>query len=92
LPDGSFYYPKSQIGLVLEGLGMGNIGIYYDNLEYLRLFGIVYVWLMGNFVVIWYIFPVLVNCARKNLATLVSLRVVRIADRFKIALRVFTYS
>jgi hypothetical protein len=37
-------------------------GIFYGHL--------VYVWPFGNLVVIWYIFPRLVNCAKKNLATL----------------------
>jgi hypothetical protein len=41
LPDGLFLYPKSQFGYILEGLGIKNVIIYYNNLEY--------------FTVIWYI-------------------------------------
>jgi hypothetical protein len=43
--------------------------IFYGNLVYLLAFGIFY-W---HFVVIWYIFPVLVRCTKKNLATLVQI-------------------
>jgi hypothetical protein len=41
LPDGLFSYQKSQFGYILVGLGMENIGIFYDPLEY--------------FTAIWYI-------------------------------------
>jgi hypothetical protein len=34
LPDGIFANPKSQFGYILEGLGMENVGIVYDHLEY----------------------------------------------------------
>jgi hypothetical protein len=34
LPDGLFSYQKSQFGCILEGLGMENVGIFYDRLEY----------------------------------------------------------
>jgi hypothetical protein len=33
-PDGSFSYQKSQFGYILEGLGMKNVGIFYDHSEY----------------------------------------------------------
>jgi hypothetical protein len=39
--------------------------MFYDQLEYLRVIWYI-LWLMGHFVVIWYILAV---CARKNLAT-----------------------
>jgi hypothetical protein len=35
LPDGLLSYQKSQFGYILEGLGMENVGIFYDYLEYL---------------------------------------------------------
>jgi hypothetical protein len=38
LPDGLFYYQKSQFGYILEGLGMENVGIFYDHLEYIMAF------------------------------------------------------
>jgi hypothetical protein len=34
LPDGLFLYQKSQLGYILEGLGIDNVGIFYDHLEY----------------------------------------------------------
>jgi hypothetical protein len=34
LPDGSFLSQKSKFGDILEGLGMGNVAIFYDHLEY----------------------------------------------------------
>jgi hypothetical protein len=55
---------------------MENIGIFYGHLVYFTLiwyilcpFGIFYGHLV-YFVVIWTIFPVLVRCSKKNLATL----------------------
>jgi hypothetical protein len=53
LPDGLFSNQKYQFGYILEGLRMGNAGIFYG------LFGIFYghiLWQFGNVVVIWYIF------------------------------------
>jgi hypothetical protein len=32
LPDGLFSNRKSQFGLILEGLGMENVDIFYDHL------------------------------------------------------------
>jgi hypothetical protein len=32
LPDGLFQNQKSQIGYILEGLGMENVGIFYNHL------------------------------------------------------------
>jgi hypothetical protein len=31
LPDGIFAYQKSQIGYILEALGMDNVGIFYEH-------------------------------------------------------------
>jgi hypothetical protein len=33
LPDGLLSYQKSQFGYILEGLGMENVGIFYDRLK-----------------------------------------------------------
>jgi hypothetical protein len=41
LPDGLFSFQKSQFGFNIEGLGMENVGIFYDHFEY--------------FAAIWYI-------------------------------------
>jgi hypothetical protein len=48
---------------------MENLGIFYDHLVYFTAIGNIYGHLVC-FVVIWYIFPVLVFWAKKNLATL----------------------
>jgi hypothetical protein len=34
LPDGLFSSQKSKFGFILEGLGMGNVDIFHDHLEY----------------------------------------------------------
>jgi hypothetical protein len=36
LPDGLFSNQKSQFGKNLNGLGMENVRIFYDHLEYFR--------------------------------------------------------
>jgi hypothetical protein len=51
---------------------MENIGIFYGHLEYFTAIWYI-LWPFGNVVVIWYLyiyFPILVNCVKKNLATL----------------------
>jgi hypothetical protein len=53
----NFQTKKSKFGLILEGLAVEGVGAFYGHLVY--------------FMVIWCIFPVLVCCAEKNLATLV---------------------
>jgi hypothetical protein len=70
LPDGLFSNPKSQFWYILEGLAMGNLGIFYDHSVYFSAIGNI-LW------PIWYIlwsfgifFPDLVFCTKKNLATL----------------------
>jgi hypothetical protein len=59
LPDGLFSNKKSEIGLNVEGLGMENVimltiwnifSVVFDKINSRRV----------NFVVIWYIYPVLV--------------------------------
>jgi hypothetical protein len=56
---------KIQIWVDFGGLALEDFGVFYGHLIY-----IVYCYL-EYFVVIWYIFPVLVCCTKKNLATLV---------------------
>jgi hypothetical protein len=36
LPDGLFSYRKSQFGYISEGLGMENVDIFHDHLEYFK--------------------------------------------------------
>jgi hypothetical protein len=51
-----FQTKKSKFGYILDGLGMGNVGIFMTIWNILRPFGIFY----GNllqFVVTWHIFP-----------------------------------
>jgi hypothetical protein len=35
LPDGIFSNQKFRFGYILEGLGMENVGIFYNHVEYL---------------------------------------------------------
>jgi hypothetical protein len=49
-----------------------NIDIFYGHYEYFTDFGIFCDHLV-HFLFIWYIFPVLVSCGKKNLATLVQI-------------------
>jgi hypothetical protein len=55
---------------ILKGLAMEDVGIFYGHLVYFiaikNIFGN-----LVNFMVIWHIFPILVCCTKKNLATLV---------------------
>jgi hypothetical protein len=39
LPDGLFSNQKSQFGLILQGLAMENLGIFYDHLVYFTAIG-----------------------------------------------------
>jgi hypothetical protein len=54
---------------------MENVGILNGHLEYFASFGIRTLWPFGNLevhmYVLWYIFPALVYCVKKNLATTV---------------------
>jgi hypothetical protein len=70
LPDGLFSNQKPQFGLILEGLGIKNVGIFYDHLEYVMAicynlwrFDLVCHHLV-YFLPFWYIWT------KKNLATL----------------------
>jgi hypothetical protein len=67
LPDGLFSNQKFKVGKILEGLAIED-----DGMDILRSFVIFY-GLLVKFMVIWYIFPVLVSCTKKNLATLVQI-------------------
>jgi hypothetical protein len=69
LPDGFFSDQKYQFGSIFDDLGMENVVIYSGHLEYFTTIGHI-LWAFGNLVVIWYIFPTLVYCTKKNLATL----------------------
>jgi hypothetical protein len=69
LPDGLFSNQKSQFGGIFQNLRWRNVDIF----EF--LFGMFYGYMhiydhLVHFVFIWYIFPVLVSCKKKNLATL----------------------
>jgi hypothetical protein len=56
LPDGIFSNQKYQFGSILEGLGMGKVGILFGHLE--NITSIWYIlWPFGYLVAIWYIFP-----------------------------------
>jgi hypothetical protein len=48
---------------------MEDVGIFYTHLVHFTVFWYI-LWTFGIFVVIWYIFPVLVFCIKKNLAPL----------------------
>jgi hypothetical protein len=61
----SFSDQKSQFWQILEGLIFKNVDIFYGHLGYLCNDHLV------NVVFISLFFPVLVSCAKKNLATLV---------------------
>jgi hypothetical protein len=47
-----------------------HVYIFYGHLEYLQAFGIFYDHLV-HFVFIWYMYPVLLYCVKKNLAALI---------------------
>jgi hypothetical protein len=59
LPDGISSYQKSLFGKIFEGIGMGNVGMVYGHLGYVRTFAIFCGHLL-YFVVNWYIFDHLV--------------------------------
>jgi hypothetical protein len=71
LPDGIFSNQKFQFEYILEGLEVEHVGLFYGHLEYIKA-----VWYIvcpyGNLGAVWFIWfsPVLVNCLKKNLATL----------------------
>jgi hypothetical protein len=50
---------------------MEDVGIFYGHLVHFTVFCYI-LWTFSNFVVIGYIFPVLVFCTKKNLATMVA--------------------
>jgi hypothetical protein len=56
LPDGIFSNQISQLGSILEGLVMEDVGISNGYLVFLRLLDIFYEHLL-YFLVIWYIYP-----------------------------------
>jgi hypothetical protein len=44
LPDGSFSNQKSKFGLILEGLAMEDVGIFYGHLVHFLLFYFMDIW------------------------------------------------
>jgi hypothetical protein len=71
LPDGLFSNPRSHFWENLEGLGMENVVIFYNHLEYFTAiwynlwpFGIGSLWSFGTFFPFWYVWT------KKHLATL----------------------
>jgi hypothetical protein len=76
LPDGIFSNQKYHFGLILEGLAMEDVGIFYGHLVYITVilyilwpFGICILWPFRIWA-IWYTFTILVCCTKENLATL----------------------
>jgi hypothetical protein len=69
LPDGIFSNQKSNFWSILEGLAMEDVGIFGPFcLFYGQMIHFMSIWyILWSF---WYIFPVLVCCTEKNLATL----------------------
>jgi hypothetical protein len=74
LPDGIFSFQPPQVWYILEGLGMEIFDIFYDHFVYFEaVCFITYIYVhLEYFVVICYIFPFLVYCIKKNLATLLQ--------------------
>jgi hypothetical protein len=81
LPDGTnIFVPKFSILYIIEGLGMIVLVNFMVLWNIFWLFGIfyiiyyvyamVYFGIFGNYLAISYIFPTLVHCTKKNLATL----------------------
>jgi hypothetical protein len=70
LPDGLFLNQKSKIGQILEGLAPEDIGIFYGHLVHFTVF----CYILWTFGIVRGIFPVLVFCTKKNLATLPNLQ------------------
>jgi hypothetical protein len=64
LPDGIFSNQKSQFGFILEGLALGDFGVFYGHLVYFAAIWYI-LWPFGIFFPFWYI-----CCFKKNLATL----------------------
>jgi hypothetical protein len=75
LPDGMFSNQKSKFGHILEGLANEDVGIFSALLSILsilqQMLYFMAIWCI-YLVVFWYIFPVLVCCTEKNLATLIG--------------------
>jgi hypothetical protein len=67
--DGLFSNQKSQFGKIWKGLRLKIVYVFLAIWNILQTLGKFYVHLV-HFVFIWYIFPVLVSCTMKYLATL----------------------
>jgi hypothetical protein len=66
-----FHTKNPNLGKLWRALDWRMFYIFYGHLEYFWRFGIRYDH-FKHFVSIWYIFPILVSCTMKNLATLVG--------------------
>jgi hypothetical protein len=78
LPDGLFSNQKIQIWVNFGGPRDKKVGIYYIHMsiwEYITA-----IRPFGNLVAIWYLFPFLVFLIKKNLATLLPLRLEKPVD------------
>jgi hypothetical protein len=64
------YFQTKKIPIWVNFGGPKN-GKFYAHFEYNTAIWYI-LWPFGNFVAIWYIFPVLVFCVNKNLATLMQ--------------------
>jgi hypothetical protein len=53
LPDGIFFIPKFEFGYILEDFGMETVGIFYGDLVYFWLMGLI-LESFGIVAVIWY--------------------------------------
>jgi hypothetical protein len=77
LPDGIFFKPKIPIKYILDGLRMENVGVFYCHLKFilriLRPLGIYCGHVVGGYLVRF--IPILVHCIRKNLATLLPIKI-----------------
>jgi hypothetical protein len=73
LPDGIFSKQKSHFGLIFEGLAVEDVGIFYGHLVFLRPIGRYVSWPFKNICCHLDFFPILVCCAKKNLATLAGI-------------------
>jgi hypothetical protein len=69
LPDVIFSNQKSQIGYILEGLGMENVCLFNAHLEHFTTIWH-FLWPFGTFCGNLVLFPVLVCCTKNNMATL----------------------
>jgi hypothetical protein len=68
LPDGIVSYQKIPVSEYFKDLGMENFGIFQGHLVYFAYFWYIYDTAIGYILCLWWIFPILVCCAKENLA------------------------